>query len=323
MPLIRNFHAAALLLAGILIAASRGQQPPQLDSLPFFYERSVYLENLITPGAWWANPGCIAAIDRPTIYTSTVGLLGGLYSMSSVRGIFPVDTSLKVGFGITGTGGSAGSSLTSSGAGAQASSIFSFSQPSFEGAVSYANWPIGTVGAILLGGSESVQDPADGTSSLYYFWGYDLGWISPSLLKTINFSFSTLTVSNHWITTLWSFDAKAGLLVNVHDSLVLGSLEYGFPLKTGGYPSYTVLKGDVSIRVKSIVGVLLGYGKDIPNFYDNGSTYHAGLELRRSNIYPFYGGYEVGLSPWASRHGSEFSVLNQIWVGYGFAKKGG
>jgi hypothetical protein len=304
------------------VFALSSPQPPQLDSLPFFYERSVYLENLITPGAWWANPTCITSIDKPTIYTATVGLLGGLFSMSTVRGIFPVDTCIKAGFGVTGTGGSAGSSFNGSDVGAQASTIFSFSQPSFEGAVSYSNLPIGTIGALLLGGSVSIQGQADANSSLYYFWGYSLGWLSPVLLKAVQLSLSTLTVSHDWITTTWNYDAKAGVLVNVHDSLVLGSLEYGFPLQSGEYLPYTVLKGDVSIRVQSIVGILLGYGKDIPNTNDNGSTYHVGVELRRSNVYPFYGGYELGVSPWASRHGSEISLISRIWIGYGFAKKG-
>ena len=328
MLLPRNFPIILFLVAGGFgnLFASSSSQQPQLDSLFFFYERSIYLENLITPGAWWANPARIAPIDRPTIYTSTAGLLGGAYSMSTVRGIFPIDTCIKAGFGVTGTGISAGSSGSGSGGGAQLTSIFSFSRPSFEGVVSYSNLPIGTVGAILLGGSENMQGAADLVSSLYYFWGYSLGWLSPVLFKTAQLSLSTLTVSHDWWTTVWNFDAKAGLLVNVRDSLVLGSLEYGFPLQSGPYAPYDVLKGDVSIQVKRIVGILLGFSIDTRNQSENGgtyngSTYHIGIELRRSTIYPFYGGYELGVSPWGASR-SELSVMNQIWIGYGFAKKG-
>ncbi len=326
MLYLKKFATIAVIISGVIANAfaswNSSQFLPQLDSLNFFYERSIYLENLITPGAWWSNPVRIAPIDRTTIFTSTVSPLGGAYSMSTVRGIFPIDSSLKAGIGVTGTGGSAGSSASGTNTGAQISSIFSFSRPSFEAVVSYSNLPIGTIGGILLGGSENMQGQNDAVSSIYYFWGYSLGWLSPAFLKTVQLSLSTLTVSHSWWTTVWNYDAKAGLLVNVHDSLVLGSLEYGFPLQSG-FPSYDVVKGDASIRIKSIVGILLGFSIDTRNQTANGgtyngSTYHAGVELRRSNVYPFYGGYEIGVSPWGGR--SQISIMNQIWVGYGFPK---
>ncbi len=327
MPHFRKYLIVLFLFAGVFAQSS-------MDSLPFFYERSIYLENLITPGAWWASPTCIASIDKTTLYTSTIGLLGGEYSISTVRAIVPLDTGINVGVGVTGTGITAGSSGNGSNGGAQITSIFSFSRPSFEGALSYDRLPIGTVGGLLLGGTESIQGQADYTPSTYFFWGYSLGWLSPAVLHSVKLSLSTLSVhhSPFSYASLWDHDIKAGLLVNVFDSLVLGSIEYGYSLggpfsflNTGDNYStyYEVLKGDFSMRVKNIVGILLGFSRDTRNIYDNGSSYHAGVELRRSNIYPFYGGYEAGVSPYASHHGSQLSIINRIWVGYGFSKKSG
>jgi hypothetical protein len=298
-----------------------------LDSLPFFYERSIYLEDLALPGAMWANPARIAPIDRTTLYTATVGMLGSAYSMSTVRVIVPADTGVNLGFGVSGTGITTGSSGNGTNGGAQITSYFNFTRPSFEGALSYDRLPIGTLGGELLGGTESIPS-VDSASSAYFFWGYSIGWISPVLLKSVQLSLSTLGVHHAytWFANLWDNDAKIGLLFNVHDSLVLGSLEYGcslhgpFSFLTTGNSSdtsYDVLKGEVSIRVKSIVGILLGFSTDTRIASDNGATYHAGVELRRSRVYPFYGGYEFGVSPWAYYH---FSVLNRIWVGYGFGK---
>ena len=97
------------ILAGLLISQSAGESvQPAADSLPFFYQRTIYLENLLTEGDWWANPSRISPIDKTTIFTSNVGLLGGRYSISSVRIIFPLNPQLNAGLGITGTGISQG-----------------------------------------------------------------------------------------------------------------------------------------------------------------------------------------------------------------------
>jgi hypothetical protein len=46
---------------------------------------------------------------------------------------------------------------------------------------------------------------------------------------------------------------------------------------------------------------------------DLGGTLHAGLELRPSEDYPFFGGYELGFSTyWRDL------IIHQIWVGYCF-----
>ena len=143
-------------------------------------------------------------------------------------------------------------------------------------------------------------------------------------MHTVKLSVSTLSVRHFEVEPWWDNSAKAGIQVNVDSGLVLGSLEYAFPLGTrlpffqndSTYNNYEAIIGHASIRIRNILGILLGYSRDTPIYRDNGNTYHAGLELRRSELYPYYGGYEAGLS--TSR---TIAFIHRIWLGYGFQKK--
>jgi hypothetical protein len=302
---------------------------PNIDGLYFFYQRSIYLENLCQPAAWWANPSLLSPIDRITVFTSNTGLIGQRYTISSARVVLPIQSKLNIGFGVTGTGTTEGRSLSAGNGGAQYSSSFSFNLPSLEAGVSYIPPVVGSIGALMITGTESIPDPSNsGLNTLYFFWGIGAGWLSPSIMNTVKFSVSTLSVYHSQFITWWDNGAKAGLQINVNDGKVTGSFEYGFALFNGpvsffqnqsNFHGYEIFKGSVSLKMMDIAGVLLGYSKDTPpaNAIDNnGSTFHAGVELRRSDVYPYYGGYEMGIS---GAHG--ISIIHRIWVGYGFKKK--
>ena len=310
-----------LCMAGGLMA----QQADQAD-IYYYYQRTTYLENLNQPGAWWANPALLSSIDRTTVFTSSTGLLGRKYSISSSRIIFPVLPQFNAGFGLTGSARGEGRSGTGTNSGFSFSSYFNFTKPSLEAGMSFAPRILGTLGALLLTGTASETPSYAYDSSIRvtrFFWGYGFGWISPALLKTVSFSFSTLSVYNVQYLWQWENCAKAGVVLNVKDSAVLGSLEYGFSLDGAAgtlfrtrenAPYYEVLKGTVSIRFRSIAGLILGWSLDTKNGSDNGSTYHAGVELRRSTVYPCYGGYEMGLS--TTNYSNSVSIIHRFWIGF-------
>jgi hypothetical protein len=309
-----------LLAMAFTITAQYADNP----NVYYFYQRSIYLEDLIKPGGWWSNPSLISSIDQTTLFTSTTGPIGRNYSLSSVRLLFPVMQHLNAGIGFTGTAsGGGGSSGTGSNAGFSYQNYFNFTRPSLEGGMSYVTPDFGNVGALLLGGSKSYVTSA-GDSTISFFWGLSAGWISPAFFKTVSLSLSMLSIYNADVSPWWEHCAKVGLLLNMLDSAVLGSLEYGFATDSvsgslfnnpANTQNYEALKGTVSIRFRRIAGFILGYSTDTQNFYDNGHTYHLGLELRKSSVYPYYGGYEMAIS--TSHNGS---VFHQIWLGINFKK---
>jgi hypothetical protein len=330
---MRN-HARGILCAVVLMGfswcPSNGAiNVPTLDGLDFFYQRTIYLENLCTPAAWWANPSLLSPIDRITIFSSTTGLIGRQYLISSVRVALPVLPKLNIGFGATGTGSNEGRSLFAGNDSVYYSGSFNFNIPSLEAGMSYIPPTGGVVGAVLIIGTESVPDSSNpGLNTPYFFWGFGAGWLSPAIMNTVKLSISTLSVYHSQFITWWDNGAKAGIQFNANGGKVLGSIEYGFSLFNGpvsflhnqaNFHSYEIFKGSISIEMMTIAGILLGYSKDSPrenSLYNNGSTFHAGIELRRSDIYPYFGGYEAGIS---TVHG--ISILHRMWVGYGFKKR--
>jgi hypothetical protein len=318
------FSAAPFILLLCMTGDCPAQEADEAD-LYYFYQRTIYLENLNQPGAWWSNPALLSSINRTTVFTSSTGLLGRKYSISSVRAILPVTPQLNAGFGLTGSASREGRSGSGTDGGFSFSGYFNFTKPSLEAGMSFAPRGLGTFGALALTGTVSEIPPYayDSTRRVTRFvWGYGFGWVSPALLNTASFSFSTLSVYNTLVMWEWEHCAKAGIILNVKDSAVLGSLEYAFPLDAGpgalfsdrdNAPRYEVFKGTVSLRFRSIAGLLLGWSYDTKNRSDNGATYHAGVELRRSAVYPWYGGYEMGLSTTNSLH--SVSLIHRFWLG--------
>jgi hypothetical protein len=304
---------------------------PDIDSLPFFYQRTLYLENLYQQGAWWANPATISP-NRTTFFTSNTGLLGGKYVLSSVRLLFPVNSRLNGGVGITGTGTAEGRSFNGSASSAQVNSNFSFKRPSLEAGISYAPPVAGTIGGLMIMGTESIPRTTDTGNITYFFFGISAGWLSPFIFNTVKLSFSTFSVCHVQFIRWWDNSAKAGILIDVNESFVRGSVEYGFSLSgpvsffrnQEDFLGYEVLKGDFSLRIRKIAGFLLGFSMDTKNFRDNGTTVHTGIELRRSDVYPFYGGYEIGMNLFATRFNSgspHLSLLHRVWIGYDLKKQ--
>jgi hypothetical protein len=306
------------------------------DSLYFFHQRTIYLENIYQQGAWWANPATVSSINTKTFFTSNTGLLGGKYSISSVRLIFPVKMRINGGIGITGTGTTEGRSFAGTSQGAQLNSNFSFTRPSLEAVISYVPPIGGEFGGLAMTGTESIPRTDSMGNKTYFFWGIGIGWFSPALFKTVKLSFTTLSVCHAQFITWWNSSAKAGLAINVNEGALLGSLEYAFSLNgpislfinQNNFLGYEVVKADVSLRFRNIAGFLLGFSADTRNFRNNGPTFHTGLELRRSTFYPYYGGYEIGINFFATRYNIEpqnessphFYLLHRFWIGYDFKK---
>jgi hypothetical protein len=322
----------ALFSAVFLLHTIARPDVSNMDSLPFFYQRTAYLENLFQPAAWWANPALISGINKTTLFTPNVGLLGGKYAISSIRIIVPVKNALNAGFGVTGSSTRERRGFSGSQSSGQLTSNYHFSRPSLEAGASLALPKAGTAGALMVTGTESIAQQIDsGLAQYYFFWGGGFGYLSPALLKTVQFSFSTMSICHFQAYAWWDNEAKAGIVVNVKQGLVLGSAEYAYSLDSrGGFwdsvNNYEVIKADVSIRFRAIAGLLLGFSSDTRNFRDNGSTFHTGVELRRSELYPYWGGYEIGVSPFSSRlesSNSRISLIHHFWVGYSFIKKQG
>jgi hypothetical protein len=321
-----------LLVTGLLTAALHASAvPSNIDSMYYFYERTVYLEDLTQQGAWWSNPSKIAPIRTPCVFTSNTGLLGGKYSLSSIRGLFPVQRSLTAGFGLTGAGTTEGRSFSGDPAGATASGNFTFSRPSIEAGIGFHPDVGGSIGGLLMTGTENTLPDFDGIRKYYFILGAGFGYLSPLLADVVQLSLSTVSVCHFQVDTWWDHGAKTGAYLNIDDGFVIGSFEYSFSLSNAlaqlknqkTYYSYEVFKGTVSTRFRSIAGFILGYSSDTKNQRDNGPTFHTGLELRPSEVYPYWGGYEIGVSPWSSRHQTTtavVTVIHRFWVGYNFKK---
>ena len=123
-----------------------------------------------------------------------------------------------------------------------------------------------------------------------------------------------------WIDNFWDHDGKMGLRIKTPDSLVLGSLEYTVSFSSGfkyigNAPAnyYQVVKAMASIKIYAIMGVLIGYSDDLGIFSNNGTLIHGGLEMRRSDVYPFFGGYELGVSLTRSA-----LLVHHLWLAYAF-----
>jgi hypothetical protein len=322
-----------LLLTGLLATTPLASAiPSNIDSMYYFYERTLYLEDLTQQGAWWSNPSKIAQIKTPCVFTSNTGLLGGKYSISSIRVLFPVQRAITAGFGLTGAGTTEGRSFSGSSSGATASGNFNFSRPSLETGISFHHDVGGTAGGLLMTGTESLMPDLDGIKKYYFILGAGFGYLSPMLADVVQFSVSTVSVCHFQVDAWWDNGAKTGAYFNAGDGLVIGSFEYSFSLSNAlaqlknqeTYYSYKVFKGTVSTRFKSIAGFIVGFSNDTKNQRDNGPTFHTGLELRPSKVYPYWGGYEIGVSPWSSRHQTTtavVTVIHRFWVGYNFKKQ--
>jgi len=295
------------------------------DSLYFLYQRSTYLEELTQPGGWWANPALTAEIPAKTAMTVNVTPLGNIYTIASAKFCMPINKTFAAGIGIMGAGISPGGSLQANENGAQYSSSFKFSNPSVQLAGGMKLPLDASIGLLIDVGAELLPDGYGGQSNfLVAGWGF--GVISPKLFDRLSLAVSTMYTGHFWQETYWDYDGKAGVRYISPDSTIMGSLQYSLTFdrdtlswlyRTKGH-LYQVAKGMASFKIYSIAGILLGYSTDLGNFSDNGDLLHVGAELRQSTVYPYFGGYEMGIA--VTKLHSDL-IVHHLWVGYSFRAK--
>ena len=298
------------------------------DSLNYYflYQRTAYLENTLTPGSWWANPASLGEIGRKTLQTVNTTPLGNVLTIASAKYLTPVSPQIDAGVGIMGQGiNPADPSFQASNAGAQYQSQFSFVNPSvqFAGAMKLGRG--GLTGLLLNIGAEQLPASAEVGPNFanYLTMGFSAGYLSPWFFDCVSLGLSFMTTGHFWLQTYWDNDGKLALRYQDPDSLFTGSLECTFSLlgqglvwighSPAGY--YEAIKALVSIRFMQIAGLLLGYSDDIQNLVANGPCAHVGLELRQSNVYRYYGGYEIGIGLGQLHRDL---LVHRLWVGYDF-----
>ena len=314
--LIRNNATAFALFVVAAAAPCLGLN----DSLYFLFQRSTYLENLWMPGAWWANPATTAEIEKKTALTVNVTPLGNVYTIASAKYLAPAGKIFGWGIGLMGAGISPDPSLQATNGNAQYSSKFSFSNPSLQCAFGAKIPALGSVGFLGDFGAELLPD-FQGSQSNYFTMGIGLGVLTPYALDLLSFSVSSMSRGHFWIQNFWDHDGKLGLRLKTSDSLLLGSLEYTVSFASGSIkyignsPAYyyQVVKGLVSLKAYAILGILAGYSRDLGIYSDNGTLLHGGIELRQSSVYPFFGGYEIGVSLTHSA-----LLVHRLWLAYCF-----
>jgi hypothetical protein len=290
------------------------------DSLYFLYQRSTYLENLFTPGGWWANPALTGEITEPTAYTINSSPLGYRYTLASVKYLAPVFGNFGVGLGIMGTGILPRQSTEFSSEGLSYSSHFTFSNPSFQVGIGGRLRNIGSIGLLADIGAEMVPDGNSGSSN-YLLLRAGLGVLTPYYFNILSLSATGMSTLHFWERMYMDNNGKIGLRFKIFEDLVLGSAEYTLTFKSGVAESfyqssqfyYEVFKGTISVRILKIMGIIAGYSTDLGEFSDIGNCLHAGIELRPADEYPFFGGYELGIS--TSQKGL---IIHRIWAGYKF-----
>ena len=294
------------------------------DSLYFLFQRSTYLENLTMPGAWWANPASIAEINKKTALTATVAPLGYTYTIASVMYASPVTARFGWGIGILGAGinPNPDGSLQADNSGAHYKSRVTFSNPSIQLGAAAKDARDVCIGLLGDFGLEQLPDGQGGQAN-FAAMGIGLGVMTPYLFNHLSLAVSLMSTGHFWVQSYWDHDGKAGVRFKLPDSSIIGSLEYTFSLASGAIkyiynaPAnyYQVVKGLASIKVLSIAGVLAGFSDDLGILSENGAMIHLGAELRKSTIYPFFGGYEIGVS--TSKRTRDL-IIHRFWLGYCF-----
>jgi hypothetical protein len=314
-----RFFAPVFCIVSTLFAGS--------DTLNYYflYQRTTYLENVLTPGAWWANPASTAEIERKTAQTVNVTPLGNVLTIASAKFLMPVMSRYGIGIGIMGQGINASDpSLQATGSGARYQSRFSFINPSMQlsGAIKIKQG--GGIGLLIDIGAEQLPTSMEfSQTSNYLTLGFGAGILTPWFFDRVSMGLSAMTTGHFWLQNYWNNDGKLALRVRSADSLLTGSLEYTFslldqgPVWIGHSPDnyYEVVKAMASLRFMGILGLLVGYSDDLENYYANGQCMHIGLELRQSKIYPYYGGYEIGIGLTQLHRDL---LVHRLWVGYNF-----
>jgi hypothetical protein len=281
---------------------------------PYLYQRSVYLDHLLVPEGWWANPALIAHVNNRTLFTSNVLPLGNRYLISDIRLLMPVKNIVTIGVGILGAGdyrtGSSSTSFADDGFSYRSS--FAFQRPRIQ---------VSVAGTIPWAGSFGIlgsfgTDVADYTTPTFSP-GINVGWLSPELGIPLQLSISGMFIQHDNGERFGETCVKLGVRYQSSDSLWGACAEYtvspsdnGFGLITPAESNYDVAKILATLRVWGAWAFLAGVSSDLSYPYRNGTMVHAGIENMRTDNSFFFGGYEVG-----ARFGADWSVLHRLWLG--------
>jgi hypothetical protein len=320
-------HAPAIV--GILVWLVLPVSAQSHFSSLYLYQRSIYLENILTPGAWLANPALASEIGRPALLTTNVMPLGDQYLFAAVRGFYPLRSGLSLGIGLLGTGtyNHGSSNAGSQGDGFSANGDFAFTGPDFQAGAAYAIAGAGAIGVMTtLGWNFPPSDTS--TLATETAWGIGAGWLSPWYFHTFSVSLSVMSIGHFREIAYWEHNGKAGIRLSLFSDVLRGSIEsallFGKALgifTDNSSAPYEAMKTLWSLQVYRIFGALLGFSTDYAGRWtthgvriaDNGNCIHVGAELRKTEEYAFWGGYDMGISL-----SYPSSILHRFWFAYGW-----
>ena len=287
-------------------------------AVAFPYTRTVYVEEMGSPAAWWANPALAAWVDAPTLLTANASPVGKLYTVSSVRFLAPLAFGLRLGVGVSAFGSEQTDTFQATEAGADYQGKFAFSRPDFEIGAAYPFTYAGSVGVLLKAGLERVSVGAGQTEN-YGVFTVGLGWVSPGIARCAWLSLAAQWTGHFLYERYWDSEGKIGLRLAVPGELVTLDITYARPLPLWLSPSaapygwtYQAAKAILSVRTSRLIALLAGASSDFSIVDEhNGTCVHAGLALLPSTVNPFVGGYEIGVSV-----NERWHFLHRFWVGY-------
>ncbi len=311
-----------LLLLSLVVPKSHAE-----PSMYYLSQRTLYLETLTSLGAWWANPALLADIQAPVAMSTNVTPLGGEYIVATARFCLPVAEQFGIGIGFLGSGpyiaGSSSNQARQNGFTARGE--FIFSRPSVEVAAGGQVGPAGRFGLLGYWGSEGVPD-FQGETRRFPLVGLGGGWISPAIYRM--FYPSVFLVGTGYLDNepYWEYTGRAGIMFASPEGLVRAAVESSLSWHkgigfwyTGEHGPYEVIKAHGSVKIFEPVALLVGLSSDRSSWresssaLDNGINLHVGTELRPSHLYPFHGGYEIGVDVQSIAR-----AIHRFWFGYSF-----
>lgn len=326
-----------LLAIALLGSSTYGSHTSDLTRAPehtyFVYQRTLYLENLLIDGSWWANPALLALVDSPQFQGSNVTPIGGRFVLASARVLFEIPFDIRAGIGFLGSGpyqnGSSNTSARNSGF--TTSGSFLFSEPNIQFGVGRDFGALGGLGTLLAIGWETVGSVSTETRRHAVF-NFGIGYLSPALFGMLRGSFSVFGTMHTFGGPDWLLDGKVGCIAETSDHTIRGTTELTVSLApdpklplTPQFDNYNVFKTLWSIRVMGDMAGLIGLSTDLAGFKDhligqgedNGNVIHLGAEIRPIGSRALYGGYELGISTTWSAH-----ILHRLWFGFRFGGSG-
>ncbi len=319
-PALRTFRAhRAFAQALLVLALLSGQGRAAAEDVHFAYlfPRSTYVDNLLSPGHWWANPALLAAIRHTSFLTANAAPLGDEYLISSARLFWPALPWMTIGASVLGAGryqpGSSSSSATESSLRYQ--SDFDFSRPRLQLGVAARTKKAGSAGILLTGGANLERTGPEATR-LRATYGFAGGWLSPRILGAVRFSIAAMGMYHPIFRTQWEWGLKAGFRATALESLFAISAEYTIAPGAGWGAfdpcsrAYEVFKTLASFSIAPHIFILGGLSYDAEGArYRNRLLVHAGASAKHIASWPFSGGYEIGVQP--SRR---LLTVHRIWV---------